>query len=187
MSAYFWRGTLVRLRAVEPADWETFQEWNSDSDAARETYYLPFPKSDEAARSWAEKEATKGPENDAFRLVIETLDGEMVGTINTHSCDPRNGTFGYGLAIGESHRRKGYAVEAITLALRYFFGELRYQKATVHVYSSNEPSIQLHEQLGFTLEGRLRRMIYTQGQYLDELLFGITAEEFNIAHPGSEK
>lgn len=183
MISYFWQGALVRLRAIEPADWETFQGWNSDSDASRETYYLPFPKSDEAARRWAEKEATKGPDNDTIRLVIETLDGEMVGTINTHSCDPRNGTFGYGLAIGENHRRKGYAAEAITLVLRYFFGELRYQKANVQIYSSNEPSIRLHEQLGFTLEGRLRRMIYTQGEYLDEILFGITAEEFNIAHP----
>ena len=39
-------------------------------------------------------------------------------------------------------------------------------------------SIRLHEKLGFQLEGRLRRMIYTNGQFFDELLFGLTAEEF---------
>ncbi len=179
MSAYFWQDTLIRLRAVEPSDWETFYRWNFDSDSARETYYLPFPKSEEGTRRWAEQGSVQPPERDSYRLVIENLEGEMVGTINTHSCDPRNGTFSYGLAIAEDHRRKGYAASAIKLALRYFFEELRYQKATVHVYSSNEPSIELHRRLGFHLEGRLRSMIYTQGRYLDELLFGITAEEFN--------
>lgn len=186
MSTYFWQGHLIRLRAVEPSDWEIFHEWNSDSYAARETYHLPFPRSEEATRRWTEKEALRWPEDDVFRLVIETLAGEIVGTINTHSCDLRNGTFAYGLAIGEEHRRKGYASEAITLVLRFFFQELRYQKATVHVYSFNEASIQLHERLGFQLEGRLRRMIYSQGLHFDELIFGITAEEFE-KEPAKEK
>jgi RimJ/RimL family protein N-acetyltransferase len=181
VSTYFWQGNRVRLRAIEPGDWEQFYEWNFDSDTARQTYYLPFPKSAEGTRRWTEREATREPEYDAYRLVIETLAGEMVGTINTHSCDHRNGTFGYGLTVGEKHRRKGYASEAITLVLRYFFQELRYQKATVHVYSFNEPSMRLHERLGFLLEGRLRRMIYTQGQHFDDLIFGITAEEFEKA------
>ncbi len=83
------------------------------------------------------------------------------GTINTHSCDPRHGTFGYGLAIAREHWRKGYASEAICLVLAYYFRELRYQKVTAHVYAFNEASIRLHEKLGFQLEGRLRRMIFT--------------------------
>ena len=82
------------------------------------------------------------------------------------------------MALGEQYRRQGYASEAITLLLRYFFQELRYQKVTAHVYSFNEPSIKLHEKLGFQQEGRLRRMVYTNGQFFDEVLFGMTAEEF---------
>jgi len=31
--------------------------------------------------------------------------------------------------------------------------------------------------------GRLRRMVYTDGAYHDELIFGMTAEEFAHAHP----
>jgi RimJ/RimL family protein N-acetyltransferase len=38
--------------------------------------------------------------------------------------------------------------------------------------------IRLHERLGFRREGCLRRMIYTDGQYFDDLIFGLTAEEF---------
>ncbi len=178
MYRYIWDGTLVRLRAVEPSDWATFFDWNFDSDAARQSYNIPFPRSRERARRWAESEATQDPENDIFRFVVENVVGDLVGTLNTHSCDRRHGTFGYGLAIAQEYQRKGYGSEAVVLVLRYFFEELRYQKATVHVYSFNEPSIRLHERLGFQLEGRIRRMIYTEGQYFDDLIYGLTAEEF---------
>jgi RimJ/RimL family protein N-acetyltransferase len=67
--------------------------------------------------------------------------------------------------------------------LRYFFHELRYQKATVHIYDFNTPSIKLHESLGFKHEGRLRRMCFTNGDYHDDVLMGLTAEEFYGKHP----
>ncbi len=64
--------------------------------------------------------------------------------------------------------------------LRYFFHELRYQKVTAQVYSFNAPSIALHERLGFQVEGRLRRMIFTHGRHFDELLYGMTVR--NLRH-----
>ncbi len=175
----FWKGQRVRLRAVEPNDWEIFAKWNRDSEVARMSYAIPFPKSGVLERKHREENALSVPAEDVFRFVIENLEGEPVGTVNTHSCDQRNGTFKYGLAIGRDHWRKGYAREAITLVLKYFFQELRYQKATVHVYEFNPGSVKLHESLGFQLEGRLRRMVYTQGEYHDELVYGLTVDEFS--------
>jgi len=63
-------------------------------------------------------------------------------------------------------------------SMRYYFQELRYQKVTVHIYSFAEPSVKLHESLGFQLEGRIRRAVFTNGQYFDELIYGLTKEEF---------
>jgi RimJ/RimL family protein N-acetyltransferase len=177
-----WQGRLVRLRAVEPGDWQAHWEWNLDSDAARHAYSVPFPSSREQVRQWAERESLDGPQRDAFRFQIETLDGALAGTLNTHGCDPRHGTFGYGLAIRPEHQRRGYAAEAIDLLLRFYFTELRYQKATVSVYSFNEPSIRLHQRLGFQQEGRVRRRIYTRGQFWDEIIFGITDDEWAARH-----
>lgn len=87
-------------------------------------------------------------------------------------------SFSYGVAIRNEHQRKSYASEAIILVLRYYFQELRYQKVTTPVFSFNEASRRLHEQLGFQQEGRLRRKIFTRGQYFDEIVFGMTMEEF---------
>ncbi|MFZ5825505.1 MAG: GNAT family N-acetyltransferase [Bacillota bacterium] len=178
MEKNIWQGSRIRLRAVEPADWIQFYEWHLDSEQARRSYAVPFPRSREAQERFAAEESLRRPEGDVFRFVIESLEGEFAGTINTHSCDRRSGTFEYGLGVREAYQGKGYATEAIRLVLRYFFQELRYQKCCAHVYSFNEPSIRLHEKLGFQLEGRLRRMVYTGGVYHDELIFGIIAEEF---------
>ena len=177
-----WEGTRVRLRAVELDDWQHFAAWNDDSETARADDQVHVPKSHAATRRWTEEEALRAPDNDVFRWVIETLDGTFAGTINSHSCERRNGTFSYGIAVRREHQRKGYAGEAIRLVLRYFFDELRYQKVIAHVYSFNEPSLRLHERLGFQREGCLRRMIYTNGQFFDDVVFGLTAEEFAVLH-----
>lgn len=174
----FWQGERVRLRAMEPSDWEAYDAWNRDDDQARRVSVVPFPQSQESVRRFAERTATESAQGDNFRWVIANLDGEVVGDLTTYGCYPRHGTFGYGVSIAAAHRGKGYATEAISIVLRYYFEELRYQKVSAVVYSFNEPSIRLHERLGFQREGRQRRMIFTQGQYFDLLLFGLTAEEF---------
>jgi RimJ/RimL family protein N-acetyltransferase len=183
VAANFWQGQKVRLRSIELEDWPTFYDWNTDTEVAQYSSAVPFPISTEAFKKWAAEAAMAGPKNDTFRWVIENLDGGLVGTIHTHNCIPRWGTFQYGVAIQRKHWRKGYAVEAILLVLGYYFRELRYQKATVDIYAFNEASLKLHERLGFKHEGRLRRMIYTDGAYHDKLILGMTAEEFE----GSQK
>ena len=183
MGIFYWQGTLVKLRGIEPSDWEHHFIWDKDSEMLRLVDHLYAPRSQEATKRWAEKMSLREVNDDTYFLEIENLAGEHVGSISTHACDARNGTFQYGVAIRREHWRKGYASEAIKMVLRYFFQELRYQKVTTPIYSFNDASIRLHERLGFQLEGRLRRIIYTQGQFFDELFYGMTAEEFHEKYP----
>lgn len=174
-----WQGKLVRLREIEPEDWRIYAAWNLDDEQSRNLDKLYFPMSDARMRAWAEKEATKERDGDNRRLVIVSNNtGEIVGDIGTHDCDPIVGNLSYGIAIRADHRRKGYAGEAIRLLLRFYFTERRYQKATVSAFEFNDASIALHEGLGFQREGRLRRTVYSSGRYWDEIMFGITVEEF---------
>ena len=177
-----WQGQKIRLRASEPEDWEIHYEWNQDTDMPRNLYYIWFPESQAALKKGFAEGALKRPENDRFDMVIETLAGGFAGFIGAHTLEPRNGTFKYGLAVVPDQQRKGYASEAVNILLRHYFDELRYQKVTVHVFSFNEASIKLHERLGFQLEGRLRRMIYSGGQFHDELIYGMTDDEFRARY-----
>lgn len=177
-------GRLVRLRAPEIGDWETFYRWDYETtDEGQNTDEIWFPNSKEAARTWMEAQAKQRHENDEYRFQIERLEGgELVGTINTHTLNRRCGTFMYGLAVLPQYRKCGYGREALALVLRYYFHERRFQKVNAEVYSFNTPSIRFHESLGFQLEGRLRRMVYTNGQLHDALIYGMTREEFEATH-----
>jgi RimJ/RimL family protein N-acetyltransferase len=178
MNNNVWSGNKIRLRAIVPDDWERFHHNDYDSECARACDVIHFPRSEEGTKAWAEHQASKAREGDSVMLAIETLDGVLVGSINAHSCDPRHGTFKYGAAIFREHWRKGYASEAIMILLRYYFEELRYQKVNAHIYAFNEGSIALHKQLGFVEEGKFRNMIFTNGRYFDEYIFGLTSTEF---------
>ncbi len=175
----FWQGEKIRLRGIEPSDAEHFIRWNLDSERARNLDFVWPPQSTAAIQAWTEEQSRRKLENDSFHWVIENNTDVPVGSISTHDCDPRSGTFSYGIDIASEHQRKGYAREAIHLVLRYYFEELRYQKVTVPVHSDNEASIRLHEAMGFQCEGTQRRMLYTQGRFVDVLWFGLTIEEFH--------
>ncbi len=177
------QGKRVRLRGLQPADAEFFHAWNRDTDMARAVDWIWPPMPLEWERHWLEKQVSERPTGDNYNLGIENAQGELVGTITSHDCDRRTGCFSYGVAIRDEYQRRGYAREAILLLLRWFFEELRYQKVTVDVYSFNEASLRLHDSLGFVREGRIRRTVYTGGRHFDQIIFGMTAEEFAERYP----
>ncbi len=175
----YWTGQKIRLRGIEPEDYEFFYHWNQDTETARRIAWLWFPTSKENVKEWAKNESLKKGENDEYFFVIETLAGEPVGSINANMISKIDGSFRYGIGIIEKVRRKGFAKEAISIFLNYYFNELRFNKVNAAVYDFNEDSIRLHEKMGFELEGRLRQIKYSQGRYWDILLYGMTRDEFN--------
>jgi len=171
-----WVGALVRLRAPEPADVDAFLAADDDGDGARSGWRVFPPRSRAATEEWLRQAESDG---DEFRVVIEALaSGDSVGTLNTHGCDPAAGTCSYGVTIWPWHRRCGYGADAVVVTLRYLFGERRYQKCTVGVLASNDASVALHRALGFVEEGRIRRAHFRAGRHWDEIVFGVTTEEF---------
>ncbi|WP_352419025.1 GNAT family protein [Proteiniborus sp.] len=177
-----WIGEKIRLRAVELKDIDGFFKagFEADTDLDRLCDEIHFPQSKEKMRERLESNIKKESQDDSFRWIIEDMNGNVVGNINTFDCNRRVGTFKYGIGLEKPYWGKGYAKEAIKIVLRYYFRELRYQKVNAYVYSFNERSQKLHESLGFMQEGKLRRMIYTNGSFYDEIYYGMTSEEFDV-------
>lgn len=179
MSNNFWETERIRLRGVEAEDWEVHYHWDMDSEMQRNLSQLQFPNNKARTKKWAEEVSLKVLDGDNFHMEIELLaPQEVIGVVAAYQADRRNGTFMYGIAIRKEFQRKGFATEAIVLLLRYFFDELRYQKCHVDINGWNENSMSLHEKLGFTKEGQIRRANYAMGQYYDRYIYGITLEEF---------
>jgi RimJ/RimL family protein N-acetyltransferase len=177
-SICFWQGERVRLRAWEVEDAKSLYaaQWDSEAVRVLEPGIQP-PMSLAQIRDWIARDATESHPN-VLRLVIESSAGEVVGWINLRDWQNPAGTFTFAVRVYGPHQRQGYAREAVAIVLRYAFDELRCQKANSVTIAGNAASIELHRALGFVEEGRRRRNVYTDGQYGDEVLFGMTREEF---------
>ena len=182
-----WIGKKVRLRAFEASDGDyNFESWN-DSETLKYRDVLKFPASMNISSYYANKDSENGPVGADAHLIIENLDGDIVGDIGTGQCDPKSGTFTLGLEIKKTHRRKGYAHEAILLVLRYYFYIQRYHKVWISVYSFNEPSLALFKKLGFDEEGLQKEMMFLNGKYFDKMLFGMTEDRFTAIYGNEYK
>ena len=180
-----WVGDKVQLRAREPRDAEVIPLYEHSADERSGWMIMP-PRSRMATRKAIEESAEKRPGPQALELdlaIARREDDLMVGGINVNEVDQTNGTFAYGVGIGREHKGNGYAAEAVLLVLRFMFDERRFQKCEARVYDYNSASVSLHRKLGFVEEGRLRRHLFLAGEYHDELMFGMTAEEFRQLYP----
>lgn len=176
-----WHGERVRLRAVEPDDLPLFRRDGVEHAGDGQLYddHRPPPLSEEAAKARWDRALKPSEDGDDRTLAIESVDGDLVGSISANHCDRLTGSFEIGFGVFAAHRRKGYASEAVQILMRSDFEELRYQKANTRVNSFNAPSLALHRHLGFTEEGRIRRAGFSGGEHFDLVLFGMTVEEFH--------
>ncbi|WP_405719320.1 GNAT family N-acetyltransferase [Streptomyces sp. NBC_00046] len=178
-----WIGEKVRLRGVEPGDWEGFRSLAQHTVDARNADRVEPPRSAESFRAWTADRAVRAPGGEAFRLVIETMaDRTFSGSVTVGETDTRAGRFKTGIEIIRDHRGRGHATEASELILTYMFAEQRYNKCEVEVYPFNDASLALYRKLGFTEEGRLRQHEFFAGSHHDVVLLGITADEYWATH-----
>jgi RimJ/RimL family protein N-acetyltransferase len=178
-SRYFWQGDKVRLRPVRPDDAEAMFIGRLDSPSRADLQLgIELPTSLETLRSSLEKWLDCKESDGVILFAVETLGGEHAGGISLHSVDCKNGVFSFGVVIDAPHRGKGYATDAVVILLRYGFQERRFQKCNSAAVHTNSASVALHRCLGFTEEGRRSRRWFYNGQYHDDVLFGMTAEEF---------
>jgi len=179
-SDYFWQGQKVRLRPICPKDVQKHYI-NSFDSPARQLLQLgiELPTSEESEQKNMEIFFGCKMHNGIILFAIETLDEEHVGGISLHSMDDKNGIFSFGIIIYKDFRKQGYAEDAVNILLKYGFLEKRYQKCNSACSESNKASIKLHLKLGFKEEGRRRRGLYFNGSYYDDILYGMTREEFD--------
>lgn len=119
-----------------------------------------------------------GCEDDRIEFSIWDLEDNYAGCINLCGIDKKNGKFSFSIYILPEHRGKGYSVKALKLVLNYAFNELRMNKMVSCVNMGNDASAAMMRSVGCVVEGVSRDSVYYHGQYVDTVMFGLTAEDF---------
>ena len=186
----FLRGPRVRLRTLERADLSRYQELFSDPEI--NLFYGGLGVPENLARLQRQYDAGEYDTTDRFLLLVIEVEGIMIGAMtlkNAENLPSRSATFG--IIIGDpEYLDRGYGTEASTLLLDYAFGVLGYHKINLDLFEYNARAQAMYEKLGFVVEGRRRENHWSRGRFWDDILMGVTAEEWWSKHgppqlPGS--
>lgn len=110
---------------------------------------------------------------------IRNKEGKLVGVINAVFIDHRNRNCMLGVTIYDiADRGKGYGSEAICLITDFAFLELNMHRVYLGAFHFNNKAAGLYEHLGFKLEGVNRAFVYRNGQYYDDIAFGVMKKDW---------
>jgi hypothetical protein len=87
--------------------------------------------------------------------VARAGDGPLVGDCALAPQAHEARTVEIGFTIAPEHQGRGYAREAVSLLLRYLFGQLGKHRVTASCDSRNAPSVRVLETVGMRREGHL--------------------------------
>lgn len=107
------------------------------------------------------------------------VDGRLVGEMNVSSLQRgpfQNAYVGYW--IDQRVAGRGYTPEALVVAMRFAFDELRLHRLQIAIIPRNGPSRRVVEKLGIRLEGMAERYLEINGVWEDHLRYAITTEEW---------
>jgi ribosomal-protein-alanine N-acetyltransferase len=178
----FLRGPRVRLRPMERADLPRYQELFSDPELSMSYGGLGVP--DNLAKLQRGYDAGEYDTTDRFLMLVIEAEGTVIGSMvlkNEENLPSRSATFG--IIIGDrEYLDRGYGTEASMLFLDYAFAVLGYHKINLDFFEYNARAQAMYEKLGFVMEGRRRESHWSRGRFWDDILMGVTAEEWWDKH-----
>ncbi|GAB4500399.1 MAG: GNAT family protein [Anaerolineales bacterium] len=169
-----------------PIDHETHPDiesrWTHDAEFMRLMELKPIrPLSSALVKKQYETiEKEIEEQKNLFYFTIRMREDErFIGKALIEYVDWSNGNGYIRLGIGEAEsRRKGYGSQALSLLLRYAFGELNLFRVTAVVPAYNEGAIRLCQKFGFVEEVRRRNALHRDGQFWDVIGFGLLNAEW---------
>lgn len=103
----------------------------------------------------------------------------VIGELSILDIDTHNESAGFRIALSHIENvSKGYGSEAIKLAIKYAFDNLKLNRLELEVYSFNKRAIKAYKKCGFNIEGKLKEAIKVNNEYHDEIIMAILKSEY---------
>ncbi|MER8070702.1 GNAT family protein [Streptomyces sp. NPDC094034] len=110
--------------------------------------------------------------------VVELDGGALVGTAALWGIDNHNRSAHIGLGLLPSSRGKGYGTDVVAVLCHYGFVVRGLRRLQIDTLSDNAAMLRSAERNGFVREGVLRSSAWVMGEFLDEVLLGLLAQDW---------
>ncbi len=160
-----------KLRKWQPEDVESLVKYANNSKIAKNlTNQFPHPYRKEDAIKFIQMTLSQQP---TTIFAIE-INGEAAGSIGLHpqtDVHLKNAELGY--FLGEPYWGKGIMTKAIRQMVDYGFKTFEITRIFARPFGTNFGSQRVLEKAGFVLEGRFEKILFKNGEYLDDLIYAV--------------
>lgn len=175
-------GPRLALRALDPADATAFARATADEQTVQsKSGRLPLSELAYAANFDRGVQPGEMPEIVPF-AVVRLADGRLIGSVALVAVDWLNRTAETAsYLLGEDVRGQGYGTEAKMLLLEVAFDRLHLHALHAWVRSTNTRSAAALAKQGYRPAGRRRLTSFSDGAWIDHLIFDLLREEWLVA------
>ena len=110
--------------------------------------------------------------------LVELATGELAGAAVLWGIDQHNRTAHIGLSLRPAFRGRGLGTDAVRVLCRYGFAILGLHRLQIDTLADNDAMIAAAARAGFAGEGTLRGAAWVDGEFLDEVILGQLAYEW---------
>jgi RimJ/RimL family protein N-acetyltransferase len=173
----FLQGKKLYLRPPTKDDIPFFIRWMNDQEVTQFlATFLPITEAGEI--EWLEG-LQKNQDKDLVFVIVDAKTHKPIGLMGLHRINWKDRTTTTGARIGEkSYWGKGYGSEAKMLLLHYAFHTLNLRKVCSLVLSFNGRSKAYSEKCGYKIEGTLKKQIFKDGRYWDEIHMAVFKKDW---------
>ncbi len=171
------KGKKVFLRALEIEDMEFLRAMINDGEMEHNVIGWSFPVSKYEQQKWYENTIQN---KNNIRFIIEA-EGKSIGLATLTNIDWKNRKASHGIKLfSDDIKCKGYGTDTVMTIMKYAFEELQLNRLYSTILEFNEASRKLYKKCGWTEEGIIRKSIFKNNNYHNEIVIGILREEYEL-------
>lgn len=168
-------------KALEDADFDLFYELNSNEEVMKYAYLDRICSREEAFEAYKNILVSQQDFEKGTRYVARIKTSNMpIGIVDydvvLHHAN--GGIFEIGYFLLPRFWGQGFAAEMGTAIIDYLFHNFPIHKVTASANAKNKKSESVMVKLGMTKEGELKKARYKDGQWDDEVKYGLLKEEW---------
>jgi diamine N-acetyltransferase len=165
--------TVLRLRPLEREDLHFVHELDNNESVMHYWFEEPYEAYVELSDLYE-----KHIHDQSERRFVVVQGDKSVGLVELVEINHIHRRAELQLIISPEYQGKGFATQAVVLAMDYAFKILNLHKLSLVVDSENERAINVYRKLGFKEEGLLRQEYFADGMYRDAYCMAIFQNEF---------
>jgi len=168
-------------------DAKILQENINDFEQTKYMHEVPYPYTLEDAESYI-KYLKSITDDSCIELgIFNRSTDEFIGVVSLSNINYQyeNGEIGYW--IRKKFWNKGYAKEATQMLIRYAFQKLNLVRIYATLQKENTGSLALLTNLGFQIEGLMRKSVKNKGKLVDRYICSLLLEDCNDIYVNVQK